>query len=142
MEPKLNFAHVCDYAFNGDGGKLCIIGVFKDIILQDVNKPHHQMFFVTNISVTDIDSSYKQEIKLVRESSGEEIIRPIVFNFSFGKKNVEVPVDVGCITQMNNVIFPEHGKYLFEVYLNGDILTKVPVSVSPLKKDDISSLST
>ena len=134
MAAKLNFAHVCDYAFNGEGGKLCIIGVFKNIILQDISKPHPQMFVVTNLSVAKMAGSYKQEIKLVRESDGEEIIKPLVFNFSFSEGNTEVPVDVGVIAQLNNVLFSELGKYFFQIYFDENLLAKVPIFVNSLKK--------
>jgi hypothetical protein len=49
--PKLNFAHICDYAFFGEAGKVNIIGIFKNITVLKLPAVHPQMFIVTNITV-------------------------------------------------------------------------------------------
>lgn len=134
MESKLNFAHVCDFAFNGEEGKLCIIGVFKNIFLRDILKPHAQMFVVTNILTNGADNFHKQEIKLVKVGENEDVIKPISLDFSLKENASQSPeVEIGAIAQFNNIQFPEFGKYSFKIFFDEEFLGEVPISINPLK---------
>lgn len=128
-EPKLNFAHICDYAFNGEGGKLCIIGIFKNISVKNSEQPHPQMFMVTNITI-ETGRDYKQIIKLVKADKQEEnIIKPIEVPFGIGKESGKSEVEFGFIGQLNNIKFKESGKYLIKIYINELLLKDIPINV-------------
>jgi hypothetical protein len=128
-EPKLKFAHVCDYAFNGENGKLCVIGIFKNITVQNSEQPHPQMFIVTNIAV-DTGRDYKQIIKLVKEEKPDEnIIKPIEISVGFGKESGQSSVEFGFIGQLNNIKFKESGKYLVKIYIDDVLLGEIPISI-------------
>jgi len=127
---KLNFAHVCDYAFNGEGGKPCIIGIFKNITVQNSEQPHPQMFIITNITI-ETGKEYKQIIKLVKDDKpNEDIINPIILPFTIGKESGQNEVEFGFIGQINNTKFKESGKYLFKIYINDTFLKEIPIVVT------------
>ena len=129
ISPKLNFSHVCDYAFNGEGGKLCIIGIFKNITVQNSEQPHPQMFIVTNMTV-ETGRDYKQVIKLVKDDKqNEDVITPISLSFGIGKESGQSNVEFGFIGQINNAKFKESGRYLFKVYIDDVLLFETPITV-------------
>lgn len=127
---KLNFAHVCDYAFNGEGGKPCIIGIFKTITIQNPEQPHPQMFIITNVAV-ETGKEYKQIISLVKDDKPDEnIIEPIIFSLGIGKESGQDNAEVGFIGQINNIKFKESGKYLFKIYIDDIFLKEIPIMVT------------
>lgn len=126
---KLNFAHVCDYAFNGENGKLCIIGIFKNVNVLNSNQPHPQMFIATNVSVKS-GKDYKQTIRLVKEDKPEDdIMPPIEFPFSMSREGNPNEVEVGFIGQINNIKFKDSGVYEFKIYIDEIFLKSVQINV-------------
>lgn len=129
-DPKLNFAHVCDYAFNGEGGKLGMIGIFKSITVLNPEQPHPQMFIVTNVTV-ETGREYEQIIKLVKDDKpSEDIIDPVKFQFGVGKESGQNEAEVGFVGQIHNVKFKESGKYLFKIYINDVFLKEILIAVT------------
>lgn len=49
---KSEFILLCDYAFIGEGGKLCIIGKFETIFVRDLPSAHAEMFIVAHFAGT------------------------------------------------------------------------------------------
>lgn len=126
---KLNFVHVCDYAFFGEADKVNILGIFKKINVIKLPAIHPQMYIVTNITV-DKGKEYKGIIKLVGEEDEVEVIKPLQFSISSptagsGKNKAEL----AFIGQINNVKFENEGKYLFRIYVNETLIDEVSLEV-------------
>jgi hypothetical protein len=126
---KLNFAHICDYASFGEGGKLNILGIFKNINAAKFPVIHPQMFIVANILV-DTAGTYKEIIKLVREEDGIEIITPFEFNITANKANAEL----GVFGQINAVKFDKEGIYKFKIYVNDNLIKEISLIVNKINK--------
>lgn len=126
---KLNFAHVCDYASFGEGGKLNIVGIFKSINTVKFPVIHPQMFIVVNIT-TDSAGTYREIIKFIREEDGIEIIKPLEFNITANKDNSEL----GVLGQINTVKFDKDGVYKFKVYVNDSLIKEIPLIVNKINQ--------
>lgn len=126
---KLNFAHICDYASFGEGGKLNILGIFKNINAVKFPVIHPQMFIIVNISVNTA-GTYKEIIKLVKEEDGSEIIKPFEFNLTTNEANSEL----GIFGQINNVKFEIEGKYKFKIYVNNNLIKEIPLIINKIIK--------
>ncbi len=125
--PKPNFVLLCDYAFFSEGGKLNIIGIFKEIFTKTLPLVHTEMFVVTNIFV-DVEGHYKETIRLVDEN-GTNITKSLEFIFSPRKKT-----ELGVVARFNNIKFKTAGNYKVQVYLNDEIAKEIPFTITQLLK--------
>lgn len=130
-EPKLNFAHLCDYAFFSDMGKLNIMGIFKSINAQKFPAVHPQMFVVTNISI-EKGKSYEGKIKLKKKSDGKQIGEPIIINFSLPFSGGDLKAEISFIGQVNGVSFDEAGEYFFEIYVGETLIGELPFQLNKI----------
>ncbi len=126
---KLNFAHICDYASFGEGGKLNIVGIFKSINAVKFPVIHPQMFIVVNITVSTA-GTYKEVIKLIKEDNEIEIMKPLEFNVTANKGNSEL----GVFGQISGVKFDEEGMYKFKVYVNDSLIKEIPLMVNKINQ--------
>ena len=124
---KLNFAHICDYASFGDGGKLNVLGIFKSIFSNKLPIIHPQMFVVTNI-IVDTAGIYRERIELIREEDSKPIISPLEFNLSAGQSGMEL----GALGQITQARFDKAGKYKFKITVNDLLIKEIFLSVSQI----------
>lgn len=118
MEPKINFIHICDYASPGEVGKLNILGIFESIFPTIVPYVHPQLYIVTNVSIKK-RGSYRQIIKIVRDSDNFEIVKPLEFAIPIEELPALVgEAKVGFIGQMNGINFDEFGSYTVQVFID------------------------
>lgn len=123
---KLNFAFLCDSAFLSEGGKLNIIGIFKNINGLKLPLQHPQMVVVTNININR-RGTYKETIKLIRKKDNLSIVSPLEFNISTaddGKK------EFGIIGQLANIKFDEVGSYAIQILINETVINELPLMVN------------
>ncbi|MFC1623420.1 DUF6941 family protein, partial [Patescibacteria group bacterium] len=95
------------------------------------DRPHPQMCIITSVFVPS-GGQFKQIIKLVKESDPFEadLISPIEFIIDTeNESEQQEEIEIGFISQINNVKFSESGKYLFKVYVGDDLLKNVPINV-------------
>ncbi len=128
---KLNYGLVCDYASFSEGGKLNILGIFKNINAVSIPFTHPQLFIVVNISV-EKEGKYKEMIKLVRKKDNVEIMKPLEFDL-FPKSISEKKIELGVVGQMTNIKFEKSGEYVFKIFLNNDFLGEVPFYITEIK---------
>lgn len=128
---KLNFSFICDYASFSENGKLNLLGIFKSITGTTLPITHPQLFIVTNILVEEI-GSYKEVVKLVRVDDGQDVIKPMEFDFSANKLD-DQGIEFGVIGQINNIVFEKSGKYVFKIFLNQDLMGEIPLEVNIIK---------
>lgn len=129
---KLNFGFVCDYASFGVGGKLNILGIFKNINGLSLPIIHHQLFIVANILI-DREGTYKEVIKLVRKEDDQEIITPLEFNLSASEQPEGKKIELGVVGQINNIKFEKSGEYEFRIFVNDELIDSIPLNVSVKK---------
>lgn len=129
---KLNFGFVCDYASFGMGGKLNILGIFKNINGLDLPIIHPQLFIVVNVLI-DKEGTYKEVIKLIRKEDNQEIITPLEFNLSASKQPEGKKIEWGVVGQINNIKFEKSGKYEFKIFVNDELVDSIPLNVNVKK---------
>lgn len=122
---KFNFAFLCDSAFFSEGGKLNIIGIFKNIHGRKLPLQHPQMFIVSNVSIKG-SGNYEKEIKLIRKRDGVEIITPLKFNLVVRE---DKEAEFGVLGQLANIKFEEAGLYEVQILINSEIIKKLPLSI-------------
>lgn len=66
------FILLCDYAFIGEGGKLCIIGKFETVFVRDVPSAHPEMFIVAHFS-GEPNSTHHVNLQIT-DPTGKEMI--------------------------------------------------------------------
>ena len=137
---KLNFLHVCDYASFSVGGKLNILGIFKNINTPKVPVVHPQLFVVTNITITKPNNAgnYKEIIKIV-DNEGDDILKPLEFNLK-PSSNKERPgkkkkdIQIGVVAEINNIQFSKEGNYKVQVNINGKLIGETSLTVTLRKR--------
>lgn len=68
------FILLCDYAFIGEGGKLCVIGKFETVFVRDLPSAHPEMFIVAHFTG---EANTVHELRLqITDPSGNNIIPP------------------------------------------------------------------
>ena len=123
---KSNFAFLCDMAFFSEGGKLNIIGVFKNIFGHKLPIVHPQMYIVSSVSIKG-DGNYEEVVKIIKLKDNVEIVSPLKFNLAVkGGQGAEF----GIIGQLANIKFEEAGQYEIQIFINDEMIKKIPFSIT------------
>ncbi len=121
MEPKLNFAHVCDQVILAQGtNNVTLVNIFNEIQTKEFPAMHPRFSFISNTSGPK--GKYNEEVEIV-DPDGNVIATSqgeIVFSGS-GPNNF--------IVNFINFIFKKQGKYSVRVKIGGNILEEEAVSI-------------
>jgi hypothetical protein len=126
---KIDFAVVCDYALIDQYGKLSVLGIFHHIWVTQFPTVHPRLHLVLRLkgARTEI-GQHKVQIKLT-DAEGREIISGDgEVTFSEPPAGV-LEVEAGAVLVFD-VPFEQAGKYQFEIEVDGDIRSLVPITVS------------
>lgn len=109
---KLNFVHLCEYAFVLDNGTAGIIGIFSKV--KSKSKPAN--FSITVILNIDPNDTEKHIIRfVVKAPSGSQAIKPL-------EKEIGPAINknqsLGMIASIQNLRLKEEGKYKVEVIID------------------------
>jgi hypothetical protein len=126
---RIDFAVVCDYALVDQFGKLSVIGLFHHIWVQKFPTVHPRLHLVIRLkgSRTEV-GQHDVRIRLLNEEN-EEIIN--------GEGKVSFPepparvleVEAGAVLAFD-VPFEKPGQYRFEITVDSELQTVVPIAVS------------
>lgn len=122
--PKINFSHLCDYAFLSDSGKVNILGIFKNINSTTFPYRHPQMYVVVNATFEDA-GNYSEKIQLVDVDNN--VISNLDYTFSVPSK-----VESGVIGQFIGTEFKVPGTYKLQVLIDGRVEIEVPLTVTKI----------
>ena len=126
---NIDFAVVCDYALVDQFGKLSVIGLFQHIWVQKFPTIHPRLHLVIRLrgSRTEV-GPHDVRIRLLNEDD-EEILS------GDGKVNLPEPpagvleVEAGAVLAFD-VPFQKPGRYRFEINVDSEVQTAVPIVVS------------
>jgi hypothetical protein len=126
---NIDFAVVCDYALVDQFGKLSVIGLFQHIWVQKFPTIHPRLHLVIRLkgSRTEV-GPHDVRIRLLNDDDDEIISGD-------GKVNLPEPpagvleVEAGAVLAFD-VPFQKPGQYRFEINVDADIQTVVPIAVS------------
>ncbi len=124
-----------DYANVAQGGKLNVMGIFKTVYSSNFPARHSSMFVVVKLGADlgEYGDDRVFRLKLL-SADGKELMQfeqPIKIPQPQDGQRPEVNV----ILQINDIIFPEPGRYQFSVLIDKDLKGALPID---LLKIDIS----
>jgi hypothetical protein len=131
---QLDFAHICDYAYVGDGGKYYILGEFRFIRVPKVPTRHERLFLAFRVLANKVevrDTVPKLQIE-VTDGDGNPIVpRSPEFPMPFQPLGPEFPAlhQAQVIMEMGNFALPKLGDYTFHLFANGNLLGQVTFNV-------------
>lgn len=121
---EVEWAVLCDYAFQDVGRKTCLIGIFDRIFTLAVPAQHHQAAFVFKLTG---DANEEVEFKL-------EITRPAggTLGAIGGKIKIPPTGTVDVISNLQGLPLPDFGPYSFSLYLAGNLAKAIGLTVSKM----------
>ncbi|RJQ30856.1 MAG: hypothetical protein C4562_07465 [Actinobacteria bacterium] len=123
-KPTLQFSVICDDIANfHDSGKLIIVGLFEQIIVDEVPASHQKMWVLSRF--TDGLGDYTCQTKIVNPT-GEIIFQSDPVAFSLKAKEASYNVN----GQIFGLPLEHIGTYWVETYLNDEYLSKIPLIVT------------
>lgn len=116
---KLNFIHLCDHAFQSEGGKLNIIGVFKNINVKKFPGGVPKFNLVGSLEVTtDISGEFTLRVVLLGPNGNQIDIKVPQLKGILPKQKGGSSFDLNFNLEFGGLQFNEPGKYNFIVYFN------------------------
>jgi len=126
---KIDFAVVCDYALIDQFGKLSVIGVFHHIWVQKFPTIHPRLHLVIRLKGTRTEVGvHDVKIRLLNEDDAEIISGEGTVNLPEPPAGV-LEVEAGAVLAFD-VPFQKPGNYRFEIDIDTEHKTVVPISVS------------
>jgi hypothetical protein len=119
---------LCDFAQDA-GGKLTIVGTFDQIGSATFPVIHPACSLACRLRFSEKESGVHDfKLKLV-DASGKNVIKPIEGNI-----NVAIPPKVqysaiNIVGNLNQLKFEKEGRYSFELYVDGDWVTGLPLNL-------------
>ncbi len=119
-----------DYANIAEGGKLNVMGIFRNIYSTSFPARHPEMHLIIKMraSPAEYGQTRKITIKLMDDDAKTELV-----NFS---RNIEIPRPVGRqqpeinqILKLRDIVFPEPGTYQFSVLVDNDEKGTLPIEL-------------
>lgn len=130
-----------DYANIAQGGKLNVMGIFRNIYATNFPAQHPSMVLIVKLGA-DL-GEYGDERNLIiklLDADGKELVR--------FENLIKIPQPVGgqrpevnAILALNGVIFPAPGRYQFSVQVDKDFKGQLPLDVSKLEIQPTKKLS-
>lgn len=117
----INYVHICDYAFPGEGNKPCIVGIFEVVQGPEIPLQHPLMFIAIS----------------VKGSPHEQFKFAIEITLPDGKPFARIDAEAGLgeagmqfiPMRLQNVTFPQIGVYVFSVQAGGREMARTSLHV-------------
>jgi hypothetical protein len=121
----VEFMHLCDYAFQAEGGKACIIGIFDGIGAHVFPATHMLMTIAVKFQ------GQAHEIAPVKI----EVVRPTNESLAAVEGQIGLGPDGGAFIdfKLMNLQFPEPGRYAVRVTSEGRVLASQSLHLTAVK---------
>jgi hypothetical protein len=123
-----------DYANIAQGGKLNVMGIFRNIYATNFPARHLSMTLVIKLGADlgEFGQERQLAIKLL-DADGKELMR-----FE-SKAKVPTPTggqrpEIDAIIQINEIVFPAPGRYQFTVFVDKDWKGSLPIDVIQIEQ--------
>ncbi len=125
----IDFAVVCDYALVDRFGKLSVLGIFQHIWVAQFPSVHPRLHLVVRLKGRRTEvGQHELVIRLVNEDGTEVLSGTGTVTFNEPPAGV-LEIEAGTVLAFD-VPFERAGRYAFEVGVDGDLETTVPITVS------------
>ena len=127
----VDFAVVADYALVDQSGKLSVLGIFQHIWVQQFPAMHPRLHLVLRLKGKRTEvGEHAVQIRLLDEQGSESLGGS--GNVTFAEPPAGITeIEAGAILVFD-VPFPHAGVYHFEIAVDGEQKSAVPVTVSQL----------
>ena len=126
---KVDFAVVCDYALVDQYGKLSVLGIFQHIWVAKFPTLHPRLHLVVRLKGKRTEIGQHQlAIRLTDESGAEVLSGTGTVTFNEPPAGI-LEIEAGTVLAFD-VPFQHPGRYEFEIRVDGELDTVVPVTVS------------
>lgn len=130
------YAHICEKAFLSQNGNLNLIGIFENIAAQQFPITFPQVAIVTTLEGEV--GEHTQQISIINEESGEEVVKPISININVAaNQNAspdQKPGNLRLLGDINNLTIPSEGNYLVKITLDGELKYSIKFKAMLAKK--------
>lgn len=130
---KLTFGHLCDFATQGNNGKLILVGIFENVYVlegrpkEEVAFPSSFLAFKLECSVAE-GSEHEIAVKVVSED-GDEINSVQMGRHDLQPAGPGRPLTVQAIVPVIGLELPKIVDCEFEIHVDGASIGSVPCSV-------------
>ncbi len=125
----IDLATVSDYAVIDQHGKLSILGIFSHIWVARFPAVHPRLHLVLHLKGRRTEvGEHKVRIRLVDDAANEILNGDGTVNFAEPPAGV-LEIAAGCILVFD-VAFPNAGKYHFEIMVDEELKTEIPITVA------------
>ncbi len=131
---EIDFALLADAATVDASGKLNVLGVFDRIHAQDFPVRHGRVSLVFRFSA-DVGELGAHDV-LIRLSSpaGKEMLRlDGRMELGGGARGVSDGIKVPHVLNLDGIVFPEAGRYAFDISVDGDTLYSLPLVLDEVR---------
>ncbi len=126
---KVDFAVCCDYAIIDRFGKLSVLGIFQHIWVANFPAVHPRLHLVLRLKGKRTElGEHKVRIQLLDDEDREIITGDGTVSFAEPPAGV-LEVEAGAVL-MFDVPFQRAGRYRFEISVDDDVQTTVPLTVA------------
>lgn len=139
---QITLATVSDYASVDGQGKLSVMGLFDVLGAAAFPVTHPQLFLCLRIQCRPIEVGTKHKFRVVlQDPDGGQVLPPIEGEFTVPPSNIpgspysHVQVALGAV----GVEFKRPGSHSFEIAINSDHKTSVPLQVVEVKSPALPS---
>ncbi len=125
---KIEFAVACDYALVDQHGKLSVLGIFQHIWVAQFPAVHRRLYLVIRLKGTRTEVGEHPVSICFRDEDDHDVLtgRGTV-NFSEPPAGV-LEIEAGAVLVFD-VPFAKAGRYRFEITVDEDVRTEVPITV-------------
>lgn len=120
---------VCDSIYSDPSGKAALVGLFNNINVQTFPARHSRM--AVFVSLTGLRDESTAQLKIVHSETHKPVLAA-KGQFPNGTNPLMV-VDLHFI--LNNVTFPEAGRYYIEFWSNDHLIVQRPFEVQEIAKN-------
>lgn len=126
---KIDFAAACDYALIDQYGKLSVLGIFQHIWVAQFPTVHPRLHLVMRLKGKRTEVGEHRVCIRMYDDERNEIIRGDgTVNFSEPPAGV-TEIEAGCVLVFD-VPLQKPGRYAFEITVDEDLVTEVPIAVA------------
>lgn len=126
---RIDFAVVCDYAVIDRHGKLSVLGIFQHVWVQQFPAVHPRLHLVLRLKGRRTEvGEHPVRIRMYDEVRREVIRGDGTVNFAEPPAGV-LEIEAGCVLVFD-VPFQRSGRYVFEITVDDDVTTEVPITVA------------
>lgn len=129
---------VSDYANIAQGGKLNVMGIFRDIYASSFPARHSSMTLVVKLGADLGEYENKRSITIkLFEADGNEILK-LSQEFNVPKPSKGKRPEVNAIIELHDVVFPKPGRYEFKLLIDKDLKGSLDIDV--IKIENLSQV--